>query len=95
MVQEELFDNIRASYPVVKPEQLFFNMQIQNGIQQVLQSNPIIPVITFHDIAEVEPTVNALIEKNIHCIEITLRTDVAFESIEKCKAIAPSTFQVV
>ena len=72
---------------VVKPEQLFFNMHIQNGIQSILEGNPIIPVITFDKVSDVDPTVNALIEKGIHCIEITLRTDVAFDSIERCKEI--------
>ncbi len=79
---------------VVKREQPFFNMQMQNGIHEILESNSIIPVITFHDTSEVESTVQALVEKDIHCIEITLRTEVAFDCIELCKQIAPSNFQV-
>jgi 2-dehydro-3-deoxyphosphogluconate aldolase/(4S)-4-hydroxy-2-oxoglutarate aldolase len=67
---------------------------IQNGIRSILQQNPCIPVVTFDHVDQVEPTLNILVERQIHCIEITLRTDAAVDAIRLCKARAPSGFSV-
>ena len=66
----------------------------QNNIRQTLEEHPVIPVVSFDKVADVEPTINLLIEKGIHCIEITLRNDSAFECIEKAIALKKEAFSV-
>jgi 2-dehydro-3-deoxyphosphogluconate aldolase/(4S)-4-hydroxy-2-oxoglutarate aldolase len=60
-------------------------MSTQNNIREVLGKHPVIPVVTFNALSEVEPMVERLLKQNIRCIEITLRTEVAFDSIQKTK----------
>lgn len=55
----------------------------QNNIRQVLEKHPLVPVVTFNSLEEVSPVVENLLGKNINCIEITLRTNVAFDAIEE------------
>ena len=55
---------------------------IQNNISAVLEKNSLIPVVTFNSLEEVNPMIDNLLSKNIHCIEITLRTPIAFDAIE-------------
>ncbi len=55
---------------------------VQNNIRGILEKHPLIPVVTFNSISEVEPMIEKLLNKNIHCIEITLRTPIAFEAIQ-------------
>lgn len=55
---------------------------IQNNIRAVLEKNSLIPVVTFNSLEEVNPMIENLLSKNIHCIEITLRTPIAFDAIE-------------
>ena len=57
----------------------------QNNIREVLSHHPIIPVINFNDIDEVIPMIEKLKAKNIYCIEITLRTPIAYDSIRLAK----------
>jgi 2-dehydro-3-deoxyphosphogluconate aldolase/(4S)-4-hydroxy-2-oxoglutarate aldolase len=57
----------------------------QNNIREVLSHHPIIPVINFNDIDEVIPMIEKLKAKNIFCIEITLRTPIAFDAIRLAK----------
>lgn len=55
----------------------------QNGILQVLNDHPIIPVITINKQTQVDEIVQQLIEQNIRCIEITLRTGEGWDAIEQ------------
>lgn len=57
----------------------------QNNIREVLSHHPIIPVINFNDTDEVIPMIEKLKAKNIYCIEITLRTPIAFDAIRLAK----------
>ena len=57
----------------------------QNNIREVLSHHPIIPVINFNHIDEVIPMIQKLKAKNIYCIEITLRTPIAFDAIRLAK----------
>ena len=57
----------------------------QNNIREVLSHHPIIPVINFNHIDEVIPMIQKLKAKNIYCIEITLRTPIAYDSIRLAK----------
>ncbi len=55
---------------------------IQNGIQDVMKRHPIIPVVTLNSAEEVKQIAQKLLAQNIHCAEITLRTDYAMEGIQ-------------
>ena len=57
----------------------------QNNIRKVLSEHNVIPVVNFEDINDVEKTIEKLVGKDIHCIEITLRTPKAFECVAKPK----------
>ncbi len=61
------------------------NPMIQNNINNVLSKHVIVPVVTIQSLNEVDAIISSLITKNIHCIEVTLRTEVAFEAITKIK----------
>jgi 2-dehydro-3-deoxyphosphogluconate aldolase/(4S)-4-hydroxy-2-oxoglutarate aldolase len=69
-------------------------MSIQNNIQQILAANPKIPVVTFHNLDRVDVVLNSLINQNIQCIEITLRTPIAAEAILLCRRMVPKGFSV-
>ena len=58
---------------------------VQNNIRELLINHPIIPVVKIDSIDEVIPCINDLISKDIHCIEITLRTKCAIDAIKKAK----------
>ena len=66
----------------------------QNNIREVLSHHPIIPVINFNDIDEVIPMIEKLKAKNIFCIEITLRTPIAFDAIRLAKEKFGSEFTI-
>lgn len=66
----------------------------QNNIRKTLKEHSVIPVVSFEKVADVEPTINLLIEKGIHCIEITLRNDCAFECIEKALSLKTEGFSI-
>lgn len=53
----------------------------QNNIRAVLEAHKIIPVVTFHNLNEVDPLVDKLLEQDVRCIEVTLRTPEAMECI--------------
>lgn len=73
--------------------QLFSKMQTQNNIAEVIRDNKIIPVVTFKSAMDVEAVLEKLLIQKINCIEITLRTEAAFDAIEKCKKMAPDGFK--
>ena len=58
---------------------------VQNNIESILNQHSIIPVITINNINEIAPKINSVLDKNIKCVEVTLRTKVAFEAIEFIK----------
>lgn len=57
-------------------------MMTQNNIREVLGKHKVIPVVTFHSMDEVIPMASKLLDKGIHCMEVTLRTPIALEAIE-------------
>jgi 2-dehydro-3-deoxyphosphogluconate aldolase/(4S)-4-hydroxy-2-oxoglutarate aldolase len=67
---------------------------MQNNIEKVLKSHSLIPVVTIHKIEEVDSIYECLNAQNIHCVEITLRTDISWEAIELFKTKYGSTFSV-
>ena len=66
----------------------------QNNIRKLLLNHPIIPVVKIDSIDEVIPHINNLISKNIHCIEITLRTKCAVDAIKLAKKHFNNKFSV-
>ncbi len=48
--------------------------------------NPLIPVVTFDDLSDVDSVIKHLKKSNINCIEITLRTAISFDAIEYVKS---------
>ena len=57
----------------------------QNNIQNILSKHSIVPVVTISNEHEIDAILELLISKNIFCIEVTLRTDFAFEALEIIK----------
>ena len=57
----------------------------QNNIEAILKNHPLIPVVTINSEDEIAPIINALKERNISCIEVTLRTEFAFEALQIIK----------
>ena len=58
---------------------------MQNNIKEILLKNPFIPVATINSAADVEVIHRKLVNQNIKCIEITLRTSFAWEAVELFK----------
>ncbi len=67
---------------------------MQNNIEKILINNPLIPVVTIADEAELDSIYNTLKSKNISVIEITLRTDYAWEAIRLFKEKYGHEFKV-
>lgn len=59
---------------------------IQNNIEAVLNDHQLIPVVTINNIEEADNIVQNLLSRGIKCIEVTLRTPIAFEAIAYIKA---------
>jgi 2-dehydro-3-deoxyphosphogluconate aldolase / (4S)-4-hydroxy-2-oxoglutarate aldolase len=72
----------------VKKGQAFYNKfknMKQNNIRGILGKHQVIPVVTFNEQSEIEPTLTKLKAHGISCIEITLRTPFALEAISYVK----------
>lgn len=54
---------------------------MQNGIDQILVNNPVIPVVNISEELQIQTVYESLKNKGIGCIEITLRSDFAWEAI--------------
>lgn len=57
----------------------------QNNIEAILKDHPMIPVVTIYSEEEIGPIIQTLKERRIFCIEVTLRTDFAFEALQIIK----------
>jgi 2-dehydro-3-deoxyphosphogluconate aldolase/(4S)-4-hydroxy-2-oxoglutarate aldolase len=69
-------------------------METQNGIRNILANHPLIPVATIHSTASIDATVQQLVDQGIHCIEVTLRTAVAWDAIQAIKEKYGDAFTV-
>lgn len=67
---------------------------MQNNIEQILVANPLIPVVTINSADQIDEYYTKLKSKGISCIEITLRTDFAWEGIALFKQRYGSEFKV-
>ncbi|MBY0377657.1 MAG: bifunctional 4-hydroxy-2-oxoglutarate aldolase/2-dehydro-3-deoxy-phosphogluconate aldolase [Gammaproteobacteria bacterium] len=60
-----------------------------NAIRQILTNHPLIPVVTLHRLEWALPLVEALERAQIHILELTLRTDTAWDAITLIKEKFP------
>lgn len=60
-----------------------------NAIRQTLNNHPLIPVVTLHRLEWALPLVEALEQAGIHILELTLRTDTAWDAISLIKEKFP------
>ena len=67
---------------------------MQNNIEAVLKDNPLIPVVTIESEDQIQSTFDKLRSQGVNCIEITLRTDFAWNAIEIFKKQYSEGFQV-
>ena len=67
---------------------------MQNGIEAILSKHQLVPVVTINSLDEVDSIAQQLQEQNIACIEITLRTAVAWDAVAMFKERYGSTFDV-
>jgi 2-dehydro-3-deoxyphosphogluconate aldolase/(4S)-4-hydroxy-2-oxoglutarate aldolase len=66
----------------------------QNNIRGLLANHKVIPVINFKTLNEVEQTIAKLIKRDIHCIEITLRNELAYDCIRAAKHLNIEGFYI-
>lgn len=67
---------------------------VQNNIAALFERDRVVPVVTLNRVEEVQPVLERLLSLGVYCIEITLRTEAAFECIAECKRLAPDNFRV-
>ncbi len=59
------------------------------AIRKILAPHPLIPVVTLHRLEWALPLVDALQQAGIHILELTLRTDTAWDAINLIKSTFP------
>ncbi len=69
-------------------------MSKQFGIRNILKDNQLIPIVNFNDLSHVEPVINKLASDGIMCLEITLRSDIAWTAIELAMKVKPDNFKI-
>jgi len=78
----------------VKKEQEFYKINMQNNIENILKYNPLIPVATIESVDDIDTIYNQLVAQNVRCIEITLRTEVAWNAISIFQTKYGSEFKI-
>lgn len=53
----------------------------QFNIREILERNKVVPVATIQNLSDIDGIVKSLVDQGISCIEVTLRTELAFEAI--------------
>ena len=64
----------------------------QLRLAQMLESSPVIPVLTLNDVTRAVPLARALSEGGLHVIEITLRTPDALAGLARIRDALPNLF---
>lgn len=67
---------------------------MQNGIESILKKNPLIPVVTINEMSEIDTIADKLTSQGVSCIEITLRTPIAWDAIREFQQRYGSSFDV-
>ncbi len=79
----------------MKKVPVFYKLEMtQNNIKAVLSKHRIVPVVTIQSLNEVDEIISKLQSQGIHCIEVTLRTELAFEAIAQIKSKYGNTIDV-
>ena len=60
-----------------------------HGIEEIMTTAPVIPVIVIEDIDDAVPLARALVDGGLKVLEVTLRTDAGLESISRIKHAVP------
>ncbi len=58
------------------------NRDVQTGLEAILKSAPVVPVMVIENVAEAVPLARALVKGGLPVLEITLRTKAALECIK-------------
>lgn len=69
-------------------------MKTQFGIRNLLENHSIVPVVNIKEVSQVSKTIDKLKAQGINCIEITLRSELAFEAIKEAIKVSPKDFLV-
>ena len=67
---------------------------MQHGIDSILSKHRLVPVVTINNLDEIEVIAQKLQAQNVSCIEITIRTDIAWDAIKIFKERYGDTFDV-
>ena len=65
-------------------------MYPQGGIEEIVNTAPVIPVVIIDDAEDAVPLANALVAGGLPVIEVTLRTPAAIEAISQIKQNVPA-----
>ena len=58
-----------------------------SGIEQIMRTSAVIPVLVIDDIATARPLAEALVAGGLRVLEVTLRTDCALEAMQEMKKV--------
>jgi 2-dehydro-3-deoxyphosphogluconate aldolase/(4S)-4-hydroxy-2-oxoglutarate aldolase len=58
------------------------------NLEQIMRTGPVIPVLKIHDVEKAIPLARALVAGGLPVLEVTLRTDAAFEAIAAMSEVA-------
>ena len=58
---------------------------IQNGLVNIVEKHQLIPVVTVNDVNEVDTIAKTILSRSINCVEVTLRSSVAWDAIRVFK----------
>jgi 2-dehydro-3-deoxyphosphogluconate aldolase/(4S)-4-hydroxy-2-oxoglutarate aldolase len=58
-----------------------------SGIEQIMRTAPVIPVLVVEDAGEARPMAEALVAGGLRVLEVTLRTDAALDAIRAMKEV--------
>jgi 2-dehydro-3-deoxyphosphogluconate aldolase/(4S)-4-hydroxy-2-oxoglutarate aldolase len=58
-----------------------------SGIEQIMRTSAVIPVLVIDDIATARPLAEALVAGGLRVLEVTLRTDCALEAMQEMKRV--------
>ncbi|MEN3746863.1 bifunctional 4-hydroxy-2-oxoglutarate aldolase/2-dehydro-3-deoxy-phosphogluconate aldolase [Sphingomonas sp. HF-S3] len=62
-------------------------MSIESGIEAIMRTAPVIPVLVIHDAAEAKPLAEALVRGGLRVLEVTMRTPAALDAIREMKQV--------
>lgn len=63
---------------------------VHHNIRHIMQQAPVVPVLVIRDLNKAAPLAKALVNGGLNVLEITLRSDVALDAIERIQSEVPS-----